>query len=419
MELSEDEGHHEKMDALSGLLAAVHHWPYALLSKKRNGLKMGFLYKTYLIMFLACCTSTAFAQENAPKNLRFSGQLSTWGQFSPDITTNFWLGGRYLPQLNYQIPLEDNRLIDFEASANVFGDAGVYPFDRFSAEGAVRPYRTWARYTSTRMEFRVGLQKINFGAAQMLRPLMWFDRVDPRDPLQLTDGVWGGLFRYYFQNNANVWLWSLYGNSNAKGWEFMGSSNRMPELGGRVQLPIPKGEGALSYHLRKADPGILMPLRDAVTENRIGFDIRLDMTVGLWLETSWTHLSQPVGDYTNQQMLTLGTDYTFDIGNGLGLTFEQLFFTYGPGGVSMDNMLSFSAINLSYPVNLVDNVGAIVYYDWTNNNSYNFLRWQRQLNDFTFFLISYWNPKQNFMPSQMAVERFIGKGVQVMVVWNH
>ncbi|MDR1585772.1 MAG: hypothetical protein LBS07_06360, partial [Prevotellaceae bacterium] len=103
------------------------------------------------------------------------------------------------------------------------------------------------------MEVRLGLQKINFGSAQLFRPLMWFDAIDPRDPLQMTDGVWGGLFRYYFQNNANFWLWTLYGNDEVKGWETAPSAQSLPEIGGRVQLPLKQGEVALSYHLREAD----------------------------------------------------------------------------------------------------------------------------------------------------------------------
>ena len=67
---------------------------------------------------------------------------------------------------------------------------------------------------NNKLHIEPGLQKINFGSATMLRPLMWFDQVDPRDPLQLTDGVWGVLGRYYFLNNANIWLWGLYGNKN-------------------------------------------------------------------------------------------------------------------------------------------------------------------------------------------------------------
>lgn len=35
-----------------------------------------------------------------------------------------------------------------------------------------------------------------------------------REPSQLTDGVYGVLVKYYFQNNANLWAWGLIGNKN-------------------------------------------------------------------------------------------------------------------------------------------------------------------------------------------------------------
>ena len=101
---------------------------------------------------------------------------------------------------------------------------------------------------------------------------MWFDSMDPRDPLQLTDGVWGGLFRYYFPNNTTLWLWSLYGNDKNKGWEILPSSSSFPEIGGRVQIPIPKGEGALSYHFREADASTYG--LEKIAENRFGLDVR-------------------------------------------------------------------------------------------------------------------------------------------------
>lgn len=356
--------------------------------------------------------------QNKPEpSLRFSGQLSAWGQYSPDISTQVWLGGRYIPQVNFEIPIKDSKLIDFEASANLFSDMGIQS-GYVSAEGKIKPYRAWARYSSTRMEVRFGLQKINFGSAQMFRPLMWFDSMDPRDPLQLTDGVWGGLFRYYFPNNSTLWLWSLYGNKERKGWELIPVSRSFPELGGRIQLPVPKGEGALSYHFRKADASAYG--FEKIGENRFGLDIRLDVTIGLWFESVWTHLNGNVGELTNQQMMTLGTDYTFNIGNGMATTFEQFFYSYSEKGIDLDNSLNFSGLHISYPLTLFDNLSAMVYYDWKEQNFYNFLNWQHQLNNITIHTIGYWNPKEFGIPSQMGTSgRFAGKGLQLLVVWHH
>lgn len=365
------------------------------------------------------CVLPVYSQEKheSEKQLNFSGQLSVWGQLTPDLDTKIWMGGRYIPQLNYNVPLKNNCLFDMEVSANLFGDIGIQPGNN-TVEGKIKPYRAWARYSSTRTEVRLGLQKINFGSARIFRPLMWFDSMDPRDPLQLTDGVWGGLFRYYFPNNSTLWLWSLYGNKEQKGWELIPVSRSFPELGGRLQLPLPSGEGALSYHFRKADAN--MYELGEIAENRFGLDVRLDVVVGLWFESSWMRLNREMGELTNQQMSTLGMDYTFNIGSGLGLTFEQFFYSYGENGIDLNQSLNFSGLNLSYPFSMADNLSAMVYYDWENRRFYNFLNWQHQRDNVTFYTIGYWNPDEFGIPSQMgAVSRFAGKGIQFIIAWHH
>ena len=150
----------------------------------------------YIIALFAFMSLQAIGQDSTQKAgnlLIFSGQLSTWANINTGNPYPVYIGGRYIPQLNYKIPLAKERLIDFEASANIYGDAGIHFFDSASADGNISPYRIWARYSTIQLEVRAGLQKINFGSASMLRALRWFDQVDPRDPLQLTNGVWAGL----------------------------------------------------------------------------------------------------------------------------------------------------------------------------------------------------------------------------------
>ena len=53
------------------------------------------------------------------------------------------------------------------------------------------------------------LPEISFGSASLSRPLMWFDRVDPLDPLQLTEGVWAVLGRAHLPGNITAWGWVL------------------------------------------------------------------------------------------------------------------------------------------------------------------------------------------------------------------
>jgi hypothetical protein len=371
---------------------------------------------------LLVCLSATFGSK-AEDTLNFKGQVSAWILYNPDKDLQVWSGARYIPQLNYGFRWSDKKQIDFEASANINGSAGFQPFDTLHAYGKIKPYRLWVRYSTDQFELRLGLQKINFGSATLLRPLMWFDKIDPRDPLQLTDGVWGLLGRYYFLNNANIWLWGLLGNENPKTWEIGKTKKWLPEFGGRLQYPMPKGEVALSYHHRIADtqsPDSLYIAYEHMPENRIGIDGKWDLGIGLWVEGSWITKSKDLGSFTNQEILNGGMDYTFGIGNGLNVTFEQLVVSYDRKPFEFSNTIVFSGMSVSYPIGIADNIGIIIFYDWENSALYNFINWHKQFDKLGIYLMAFWNPENYKMPLQEdAANLFAGKGIQVMVVWNH
>jgi hypothetical protein len=360
---------------------------------------------------------------HAQDSLMFKGQLSAWTLYNGGLDLPVYLGGRYIPQLNYEIKLRNDHLIDFEASANLNGNIGFHPFDTLDAGGTIKPYRLWARYSSQQFEFRIGLQKINFGSASLLRPLMWFDQVDPRDPLNLTDGVWGALGRYYFLNNVNIWLWVLYGNEDPKGWEIAGTNSKYPELGGRFQTPVPAGEAGISFHHRVSDTRNLegiVPSFAKIQENRIGLDVKLDLVVGAWAEGSWVNSNENLGRYTNQELFNMGVDYTFGIGNGLYTIIEQLLVVYDEHAFTFENNVSFSLLSLSYPLGLFSNIQGIIYYDWKNNSLYNFINLQRDFRRFSMYLMAFWNPEDYHIPLQEIEQNlYAGRGIQIMFVLNH
>ena len=363
------------------------------------------------------------AQQLTAQDLQYKGQFSAWTNYNPSNELDLWGGARYLPQLNYKVNPQSKNLFDFEASANINGTLGTLPFDTLYSSGNIKPYRLWARYSNQQLEIRAGLQKINFGSASMIRPLMWFDKLDPRDPLQLTDGVWGILGRYYFLNNANVWLWVLYGNQQAKTWEIGNTSQERPELGGRLQLPVPKGEVAFSYHNRevaKSGLGDFPAVVEPLNENRFGLDGKWDLGVGLWFEAVWMHKSINMGMFTNQASLSVGADYTFVIGNGLNLISEQLLFAYDEKPFAMEQPFLFSTLSLSYPLAMNDQLSALFYYDWKNKDIYNLVTWNHQFRHFTFYAMGYSNPKNYNIPlTSNEVNLFGGTGIQLMLVISH
>lgn len=357
------------------------------------------------------------------KSLQFKGQASAWINYNPNINPDLWAGARYIPQLNYKFGEDSNNLFDFELSANLNGTIGTIPFDNLYHDGSIKPYRIWARYSTDQIEIRAGLQKINFGSSTTIRPLMWFDKIDPRDPLQLTDGVWGILGRYYFLNNANIWLWALYGNKDPKTWEIGNTSQSQPEFGGRIQLPVPLGEIALTYHHRLSDTedlDYMTNFHGLVPENRLGFDGKWDIGVGLWFEASAISKSKNIGPFTNQLMISAGTDYTFKIGNGINVIFESLIFTYNEKIATIKDPFVFSTLNVSYPLGLSDNLSAMIYYDWNNKGLYNIITWAHEFKNLSFYCLGYSNPKNYNIPlTSDKINLFAGTGIQLMLVFNH
>ena len=145
--------------------------------------------KHICLLTLILVATTVFGQSE----LEFNGQLSGFGNYSPDSELDVLVGGRYISELNYGIMLDSTKALDFEVSINIYGSVLFQPFDSAYWDGGIQPYRIWARYTGKRYEVRLGLQKIDFGSATLLRVLQWFNQIDPRDPLQLTNDVYGAV----------------------------------------------------------------------------------------------------------------------------------------------------------------------------------------------------------------------------------
>lgn len=357
-------------------------------------------------------------------------QLSSWATFNFDKKITSQFGSRLIPAINFDKTFESKLKIDAEISLNTTGYLTFTDWEKTDQGESFKAYRLWARISGKKWELRAGLQKINFGSAIILRPLMWFDQMDPRDPLQLTNGVYGLLGRYFFKNNANLWLWTLYGNENLKGWELIGSEIHDPEYGGRFQFPVLKGELATSYHFRKANSTQTMidwghNTHMVMPEHRFGIDGKWDMKIGLWIESTYTHnksvfgLPDAVNLVKNRVYNTIGIDYTFGIGNGIHVSGEQLFMTFAGPGFNPTETISFSSLVLNYPLSLLDQISVVLFYNWDNKDWYRFINFQRNYDNWSFYLMAFWNPEQ-FQLFNINDDNnlMIGKGLQLMAVYN-
>lgn len=380
-----------------------------------------------LIFIIHILPLEILAQETANTKLHFQGQVIGWTNLNFQDEVSSQLGIRYIPELAVSWKINDTWKLDADLSVNSYGVGTLYRKD-FNTDADLSPYRMWVRISSDQFFLRAGLQKINFGSGSILRPLMWFDQIDPRDPLQLTDGVYGLLARYYFLNNANIWLWGLYGNKNTRGWDFLPTAENSPEFGGRIQVPAGPGEIALSYHHRKiGEDSIFNPASMAYLnypgfdQERIGLDGKWDIGIGVWFENSVKYNNDFIVSgqkWTNQ--LSLGADYTFGIGNGLNVTLEHLLWLTGEDLFKEPEERNYTALSSNYPIGLLDQITAIVYYSWRDENWYRFLNWSRQYDRLVLYLMAYWNPEIfDIYRNADEISLFAGKGFQFMIVFNH
>lgn len=360
----------------------------------------------------------------AQSSFEFNGMLTGFTNYNNDAAYPMWSGARYIPEINYEHQFDSLQSLSFNGSANLYGSVQYPNVQGAEWDGYVQPYRMWVRYAHGNNEIRIGLQKIDFGSSTLLRPMQWFNQIDPRDPLSLTNGVYSALGRYYFKNNANLWIWVLYGNEDRRGYDIMESVKDIPEYGGRFQYPTAKGEIAFSYHHRTAflDTREMAenPMYIESVENKWGLDGKWDLGVGVWFEATYTKEQQNVGMLTNQSLVDLGMDYTFGIGNGLNVVAEHLFSFYGEEFAQADYKGNTTAISLNYPIGFFDNVNAMVYHDWGSRGTGFFAGYNHQFPSLTTYLMLFYNPVTE-VPIQTndLTQISQGFGINVMLVFNH
>ncbi|MEA3475216.1 MAG: hypothetical protein U9R23_02035 [Candidatus Cloacimonadota bacterium] len=358
--------------------------------------------KIFFLLILLCSQIQA-------EVFKFKNDFWSWATiFDESSSQKYHLGVQYKPTISLNMIQKEKFGIDFETIANFSFEYRKNDSISFEDKDA-EIYRGWMRYSTNQLEARIGLQKINFGPAQLLRSLKWFDTIDPRNPQEETEAVRAALFRYYFLNNANVWFWGIYAKDELKGLEKLTSKENSLEFGGRIQYPFEFCEAALSYHHRELEV-------DNTFENRFGFDARWDFEIGLWIEAVASKYSKNEFTPNWEKFLTIGADYSIPFGNGLCILCEHFIYSNSSKVLKSNYETNSTAISLNYPIGLLDNISTILIYDWKNRNFYRYLSYQLNFDYWSIYLNLFWNPEiSNLSANQTSMD---GKSVQVMVVYN-
>jgi hypothetical protein len=341
----------------------------------------------------------------------FTAQLSVLSGLNAEQPRYSPLALHIIPDYSDVLWRGEERYLDAQIAFDAVLAGDYSGLRTFESGSKINPYLLWLRLAGGQYEIRAGLQKINFGPAILLRALRWFDRIDPRDPLQLADGVYGLLGRFYFLNNANVWIWGLTGNSGRKGLEIFENTPGSSEWGGRVQVPAGDGELGVSAHTRSVAWADASP-----REYRVALDGRWDYGIGFWFENAVNQYSAKTINAEN--FVTIGADYTFGLGNGLYLVAERLHWWRSDDPLGPGAMQRFTGLSASYNFGMIDNVRLMVFFTENDQQFFRFLSWSRTYDNVVFYLNSYWNPDNaRFMESANVPGG--GYGFQLAVIYNY
>lgn len=323
-------------------------------------------------ILLACLGQPLQAQDQISAKNRFTAQGTVFG--SPE-----------LPDADLELIWKPELFGEYYASP-AFRLSGELSMDKrlsllFEGEDSAQDlefklYRAWAAASFRNTELKGGLQHIRMGVAQILRPLRWFDRLEPNSLLQETEGVQALTLTHFFPN-PDLRFWLLPGSGKTKGVELLPTREDSWELGGRIGVLSPLGETGLSYHRRS----VLAPLSSqGVREHRIGLDQRVDGCLGAWLEGALSILEQSIQTSvypTKQLSATLGADYTLGLGNGLYLLLEHNLQAQGSNAVTLKDAELQGALLLSYPLGLLDALYLLTSYSYTRQSGLGTLSWRR------------------------------------------
>ncbi len=362
----------------------------------------------FFLPFILFSLTLLFA-EDSRLNFQWKGQASVIhassfaGSFDKSSTTM-----RYIPQLRLDYQSSASTRLGFDAAADIYnhslGDSLV------KMDGEL--YRFTLRYDTPHTQVRVGLQKINFGPARMLRVLQWFDQVDLRDPLALSPGVWAALGRNYFENGANIRLWTMTDAPDPLRDSFYLDDDWPWDIGGRFEYPIPAG--TLGFTLHCLDVSDITVVR----ETRAAFDFRLDAIVGIWSETMVSRSEIPSRDI-DQLTSMVGVDYTFGLGNGLYLASELLISYQSKLDGSMPWLVRSLALTGNYTLGLADGLTAYLYAIETRYGDIQYipmLGWLHTSGNWLFYLALYDMPD---LAGGGSIALPTGTGIQVNVALNH
>ena len=356
-------------------------------------------FKTFLIGFIFHVLISA-------QIIATKGQFVLSGLTSndiPDGSSSIESTMGYIPTFSMMKLLSNDRSMDIE---------WAYQLDRAYSGNTLMHnneshHRYWIRYSSEKLEARLGLQKIVFGPSFVLRSLSGFDTFDLKDPTGQTDGVEALRLQWFPSNSLSLLSWAINNDQDTLSY------------GSRAEVSNSLGEWGLTYHQdhsksKQTIGQIGIPVSGS--HNRLAMDYRYDGFFGFWNESALI-----TSDRSEIRMTTIGADYTLPIASGILVMAEYLSIS---NKIDSDELSqSYTAFMVSMPLGMVHQLMFISQFDLEESHSYNYLRWSSTYDHYSVNFILSINPKRSTyntygksLPESLAG---FGTGFQLMFIYNH
>ena len=99
---------------------------------------------------------------------------------------------------------------------------------------------------------------------------------------------------------------------------------------------------------------------------------------------------------------------------------ETFGYLQGEHAFGSDQKILFGLISVTYPLNIIHNISAMVFYDFSNKDIYSFINWGMTYDRWSFYVMGFWNPDNyNLYNLDYQTTLYSGLGFQVMAVFNH
>ncbi len=354
---------------------------------------------------------------SAQSDLKGEATLTGIQAWSDSYRSQSQVGIRYIPTWSYRHFGNSGNLADLEIAGKINTS---WNSEAGTDEILTDFYRFWLRYSTERFEARLGLQKITFGPAKLFRPLQWFDTIDPRDPQQLTKGVNAVRIRSTYDDNAELILWSTVNKKIVESHFDEYSDCLDPGYGGRLSLPSIYGS-EISFTVHHQD----MTLEGNNLPTRLGLDYYIEYGPALWIELmkGWVENS-----YKGIE-LTLGSDYTFGVGNGITITSEYSWVEYRNARTTIDESgniweqynykYNLYGLMANYPLNMTDMLSIIGIYYPEEEITYHYFNWQRAWDNWLLQAGAFLLTGADSFSLGSTMNAIGTKGFQINLIFNH